>query len=55
MSVTWRFAEINAYCEEIAYTCTQIGCKAFSLVEGMCTPEMGCVNLEIGNCSAEID
>ena len=40
MAVAWRFAEI--------------GCKAVSLVKHKCTPEMGCICLEIGSCSAEI-
>ena len=45
---------IYAYCEEIAYICTEIGCKAFSLAKNRCTPEMGCICLKISSCSTEI-
>ena len=54
VAVAQRFAEIGAYCEEIAYNCTEIGCRAYSLVKHMCTSEMGCECLDIGNGSMEI-
>ena len=53
-AVAKRFAEIGAYCEEMAYNCPEQGCKALSLVKHRCTPRMGCVSPEIGNGSAEI-